>query len=108
MIGAGILDGDFVVVRQQDTAEDGDVVVAILEGEGTLKRLRRSEPLVTLVAENPAYPPIQVQLEAAAVQGVIVGLFRRYGHGTAIRWRSQRIARAEASGRTVRPRKGRS
>ncbi len=78
MMNAGILDGDCVVVRQQATAEDGDIVVATLDGETTLKRLRRSGRRVSLAAENPRYRPIEVQSENAVVQGVVVGLMRGY------------------------------
>lgn len=80
MIGAGILDGDTVVVRQADTAQDGEIVVALIdEQEATLKRLlRRSDGLLELVAENPAianqvYPPDRVR-----IQGVVVGQLRSY------------------------------
>lgn len=78
MMNAGILDGDCVVVRQQSTAEDGDIVVATLDGETTLKRLRIRGRRVSLAAENPRYRPIEVQSESAVVQGVVVGLMRGY------------------------------
>jgi SOS-response transcriptional repressor LexA len=99
MIGAGIFEGDYVVVRQQHTARDGDIVVAIIEGQGTLKRLRYSKGKVSLVAENPHYRPIQVQTEAAMLQGVVFALLRRYGNGQGSRWHSRTVARAEAAPR---------
>lgn len=58
MTGAGILPGDYVVVRRQSTAEPGDVVVARLGDKVTVKRLRTIGGRPALVAENPAYPPI--------------------------------------------------
>ena len=79
MIGAGIFDGDQVVVREQQVASDGDIVVATLDAETTLKRLRRDGRRVMLVAENPRFEPIEVQTESALVQGVVVGLLRAYG-----------------------------
>jgi repressor LexA len=76
MNGAGILEGDYVVVRQQPTAQDGEVVVATVDGETTLKRLRHRGKRVALVAENSRYRPIYVRTEAAVIQGVVIGLLR--------------------------------
>ena len=78
MRDAGILEGDHLVVRKGSAANDGDIVVATLEGETTVKRLRLGKKRVTLVAENPMYPPIEVHAEDAVVQGVVVGLMRSY------------------------------
>ncbi len=58
MINAGILNGDKVVVRPQPTAENGEIVVALLGDEATVKRLRRQNGEVWLMPENPAYDPI--------------------------------------------------
>ncbi len=58
MIGAGILDGDLVVVHRQPTAENGQIVVALLEDEATVKRLSRKNGQVWLLPENDAYAPI--------------------------------------------------
>ena len=58
MIGAGILDGDKVIVRPQPTAENGEIVVALLGEEATVKRLRRRDGHVWLMPENPNYSPI--------------------------------------------------
>ena len=58
MINAHILDGDIVVVRRQQTAQDGEIVVALLEDEATVKRLRRGRNQVWLMLENPDYDPI--------------------------------------------------
>ena len=58
MIGAGILDGDKVVVRPQQSAENGEIVVALLEDSATVKRLKKKGAEVWLMPENPAYDPI--------------------------------------------------
>lgn len=80
MVRAGIFDGDYVVVRSQVEAENGDIVVTTINGETTLKRLRKSEKALTLIAENKKYRPIRVQTESSIVQGVVVGLLRSYRH----------------------------
>ena len=75
MVEAGILDGDMVVVRRQQSADDGEIVVALLEdGEATVKRLRRSDGRVVLQAENAAYAPIIA--EDVRILGKVVGLVR--------------------------------
>jgi repressor LexA len=59
MINAGILDGDMVLVRPRQEASDGSIVVALVDHEeATVKRLRRQNGRVQLIAENPAYEPI--------------------------------------------------
>jgi repressor LexA len=78
MRDAGILDGDEVVVRQQSTAEDGDIVVATIDGETTLKRLRIHGRRARLVAENPRFKPIEIRTASAVLQGIVVGLLRAY------------------------------
>jgi repressor LexA len=80
MRDAGILDGDTVVVLPRP-GRDGDIVAAFLDGETTLKRLRMRGRRAFLMPENPAYEPIEVRTELAAIQGVVVGLLRRYGRG---------------------------
>lgn len=79
MKDAGILEGDHVIVQRQETANDGEIVVAMVEGETTLKRLRKQGDGMTLEAENPRYRPIELREESASIQGVVVGLFRSYG-----------------------------
>lgn len=76
MTGAGIMPGDLVQVRRQDTALDGDIVVALTEGgeEGVVKRLRR-KGAPALISENPAYDPIPGPFQ---VVGKVVGLLRSY------------------------------
>jgi len=75
MVGAGILDGDMVVVRQQRTASDGDIVVALLDDEATVKRYFREDDCVRLQPENDSMEPIRVR--DVSVIGRVVGLFRR-------------------------------
>jgi repressor LexA len=79
MINAGILDGDFVVIRRTDAANSGDIVVALVMGEeATLKRLRRKGASIALEAANPAYETRIFGPDQVAVQGRLVGLIRRY------------------------------
>ena len=79
MIEAGIHDGDIVVIRRCDTAENGDIVVAPVEGEeATLKRLRKRGAAVALEAANPNYETRIFGPDQVAVQGRLVGLMRRY------------------------------
>ncbi|GMV27617.1 MAG: LexA repressor [Phycisphaerae bacterium] len=77
MTGASIQDGDLVFVRQQAVAEPGQIVVARVDGEVTVKRLRRQRGRLALVPENPSYRPIPVTAGTEIV-GVVVGLVRGY------------------------------
>ncbi|MCG9914789.1 MAG: transcriptional repressor LexA [Phenylobacterium sp.] len=79
MINAGILDGDYVVIRRADSANSGEIVVALVMGEeATLKRLRRKGASIALEAANPAYETRIFGPDQVAVQGRLVGLIRRY------------------------------
>ena len=79
MIDAGINDGDVVVIREQTTAENGDVVVALVEGhEATLKRYRRRNGMIALEAANPAFETRILREDQVRVQGKLVGLIRSY------------------------------
>ena len=79
MINAGILDGDFVVIKRTDSAVSGDIVVALVNGEeATLKRLRKKGASIALEAANPAYETRIFGPDQVAVQGRLVGLIRRY------------------------------
>ena len=79
MINAGILDGDTVIIRRANNAENGAIVVALVEGqEATLKRLRKRNNSVALEAENPAYETRIFGPDQVEVQGVLVGLLRHY------------------------------
>lgn len=75
MIGAGILDGDLVVVQRQDDAANGEIVVALLEDEATLKRFFREKNHVRLQPENDALLPILVR--EARILGKVTGVMRR-------------------------------
>lgn len=75
MIGAGIYDGDLLVVRRQQTARDGDIVVALLENEATVKRFYREADRIRLQPENPRMDPIYTR--DVAIEGVAVAVVRR-------------------------------
>jgi repressor LexA len=79
MIDAGINDGDVVVIREQTAADNGDIVVALVdEQEATLKRYRRSRDMIALEAANPAYETRMLPESRVKVQGRLVGLIRNY------------------------------
>jgi repressor LexA len=79
MVDAGILDGDVVVVRRQDTARDGDIVAALLPGpaedEATVKRLGHDGPRVMLIPENPGMAPFEML--DGRILGTVVAVLRR-------------------------------
>ena len=76
MIGAGIDDGDFVVIRRQSTANNKDIVAVELEGSATLKRLSIDKNDVMLMPENDKYSPISIKNLEALVLGVVVGIIK--------------------------------
>jgi len=77
MIDAGILDGDYVVVRRQDHARDGEIIAALVDGEeATVKRLRRADGKVMLISENPAYPPMVFERDVTVI-GKVVTVLRK-------------------------------
>ena len=78
MINAGILDGDHVVIRRTATANSGEIVVALVGEEATLKRLRKKGASIALEAANPAYETRIFGPDQVQVQGKLVGLIRRY------------------------------
>jgi len=78
MTGAGILDGDKVIVKQQGTAENGEIVCAIIDGEATLKRFFKKDGVITLKAENEKYAPIIVSEGEFRIAGRVVGLLRKF------------------------------
>ena len=79
MIEAGIFENDMVVIRKQDTAETGDIIVALIDDEeATLKRLRKRGASIALEAANPAYETRIFGPDRVRVQGKMVSLFRRY------------------------------
>lgn len=75
MINAGILDGDYVLVRQQNNAKNGDIVVALLEDEATVKTFYKEKDYIRLQPENPVLEPIIVK--DISVLGKVIGVFRR-------------------------------
>jgi repressor LexA len=79
MIDAGIFDGDTVLIKKQDTAGNGEIIVALVDQEeATLKRLRRKGDTIALEAANPAYETRIFRPDRVKVQGRLVGLLRRY------------------------------
>lgn len=76
MEGANIFDGDIIIVEPRSPKE-GDLVVALIDGENTLKRLVKSKGRYLLRAENPKYPAL-VPLEELAIQGVAIGIYRKF------------------------------
>ena len=76
MTGAGILDGDLVIVRQDAQARSGDIVIALLEDEATCKTLNLTQDGVCLMPENPAYPPINGT--GCQILGVVKAVYREY------------------------------
>lgn len=75
MRDAAIVDGDMVVVREQSTAKNGEIVVASVDGETTVKRLKIAADGIRLVAENPRYAPIDVSGDVT-IHGVVVAVMR--------------------------------
>lgn len=75
MINAGILDGDYVLVRQQNNAKNGDIVVALLGDEATVKTFYKEKDYIRLQPENPVLEPIIVN--DVSVLGKVIGVFRR-------------------------------
>jgi repressor LexA len=79
MVDEGILDSDTVVIRRQDTANPGDIVVALIDDEeATLKRLQRRKGLIELEAANPAFQTQVYEPHRVRIQGRLVSLIRRY------------------------------
>jgi repressor LexA len=79
MINAGILDGDTVIIQEADSANTGEIIVALVDdNEATLKRLRRRGDSIALEAANPAYETRLYGADRVKVQGKLVGLIRRY------------------------------
>lgn len=75
MIEAGILDGDYVIVKQQNDAINGDIVIALIENEATVKRFFKEKDYVRLQPENEAMSPILVK--NVTILGKVIGLFRK-------------------------------
>lgn len=77
MADAGILDGDFIVVHQERTAQNGEIVVALVNDEATTKRFFRDGDHVRLQPENDLYEPLVVAAESVDIVGKVVGVLRR-------------------------------
>jgi repressor LexA len=79
MIDEQIRDGDYVVIERRDVADDGETVVALIDGsDATLKRLYRDSSMIRLEPANPRMSPIVIPAEKVRVQGVVVGVIRKY------------------------------
>lgn len=77
MVGVSILHGDIVIARKQEAANNGDIVVALVDGESaTVKRFRQNEGVVQLVAENPDYLPIELRGDRVQILGKVVEVRR--------------------------------
>jgi len=79
MIDEQIREGDYVIIEERQVARDGETVVALVDGtDATLKRLYREGPTVRLQPSHPTMPPIVLAADRVTVQGVVVGLIRKY------------------------------
>jgi SOS-response transcriptional repressor LexA len=76
MIEDGILDGDYVIIRQQKTAERGQTIVALINDEATIKRFDPQKNHIVLHPANPNYPPLLVKPSQLHIKGILVGLLR--------------------------------
>jgi len=76
MVEAGIHDGDYVIVREQDMAENGDIVVALIDGEATLKRFHREADGVRLEPASGKMEPIEVKSGDFRIEGKVIGVLR--------------------------------
>ena len=79
MIDEAIKDGDLVIVEKQDTANNGDMVIACIENEEvTLKRIYREGKRVRLQPSNPAMAPIIIENRDVTIKGIVIGILRKY------------------------------
>jgi len=77
MTGAGIMEGDWVAIRQQPVAENGEIVVALIDGDATIKKYKKTEGKVWLLAQNPDYDYDEIPSERAIIVGKVVAVFRK-------------------------------
>ena len=81
MLDEQIRDGDFLIVESRETAENGQTVVALVDGsDTTVKRFYREANQIRLEPANPAYQPIIKPAERVHIQGVVIGVIRKYHH----------------------------
>ncbi len=78
MIGDGIHDGDLILLRKQEDADNGQTVVALIDGEATVKRFLRKGAVVELHPANSSMEPLILEAEKVTIQGIVVGLIRKY------------------------------
>ncbi len=79
MIEDHVMDGDYVVIEKRDHAEEGEMVVALIHGsEATLKRFRRQGSKIRLEPANPVYQPMIFDETEVAIQGIVIGILRKY------------------------------
>ncbi|MEG2284480.1 MAG: transcriptional repressor LexA, partial [Eubacterium sp.] len=80
MIDAGILDGDDIIVKKQETAKDGDIVVAFLleNEEATVKTFYRDQDIIILKPQNPAFSPRELKDTEVSILGKVTGLLRKF------------------------------
>ena len=76
MTNAAIIDGDTVIVREQSTALDGEIVVATVDGETTVKRLHLGTKGIRMIPENPKFPPIDIKEGDFKIHGVVIAVMR--------------------------------
>jgi len=77
MITAGIMNGDFVVVKRQPTAQNGDIIIAMIDDEATCKRYFKEPDRIRLQPENPRMHPMYVR--SVEILGKVVAVYRKYG-----------------------------
>lgn len=81
MAGEGVLDGDYVICLREYDPLDGDMCVCLVGEDATLKRYYREGPMVRLQPANPALQPVRVPAKDVQVQGVVVGMMRKFARG---------------------------
>jgi len=79
MIEEHIQDGDFVIIEERAGARDGEMVIALIDGENaTLKKFYREQEMIRLQPAHPTLEPIRVREDRITIQGVVVGIMRKY------------------------------
>lgn len=75
MIGDHIMDGDIILIRSQNTADNGEIVIALIENEATVKRIYKTSSIIELRSSNPSFPPIKLK-EDIKIQGKVIAVHR--------------------------------